>query len=99
MKDSGAVALDDGFDHLAEEGFGHGFGQGSALSDKVKQILARLHAFHDDHKDVARVARVQQLHHARDVRHLAQQAEFQRYPNPIHLIQQKKKKLVNYFIH
>lgn len=85
MDHSGAVALDDCLDDLAEKVLGHRFGQGTALGDEVEQVLARLHALHDDDERVARVASVQQLDDAAALRHLVQEAVLERDSRLVHL--------------
>ena len=61
MNDSGSVALNNGFDNLAEEIFGQRFGQGTAFRDEVKQILARFQTLHHDYERISSIASVQQL--------------------------------------
>ena len=85
MKDTGAVTLEDSFDHLAEKVFRHGFGQGTVFCDKVEKVRARLHSLHNDDKHVSRVASVQQLDYAATLRHLTHQAKFERNFYAVHL--------------
>ena len=77
MDDTGAVALDDGFGHLAKEVLGQRFRKSATLRDEVEQILRRFRSLHNQHEDFVRVASVQQPHNATDVRHLTEQTYFQ----------------------
>jgi hypothetical protein len=61
VNNSGTMALNDGFDHLAEKILGHRFRKSTSFRDKVKQIFARFHPFHNDDEDIARITSIQQL--------------------------------------
>ena len=58
------MALNDGFDYLAEETFSHTFRKSTSFRDKVKQIFARFHTLHNEDEDITRITSVQQLNDA-----------------------------------
>ena len=90
MDDSRPMALEDRLHHLAEKIARHGFRKRSALRNKVEKVLRRFHPLHDDEKELVRgVAGVQQLDDARDMGHLAEEANFEGYPDATQLEDEK----------
>ena len=85
MEDTGTMTLQHGFDHLAEKVARHVLGKGSSFRDEVEEVLTGLHSLHDDNEYISNIASVQYSNDATAVRYLAQEAQFQRNPDAVHL--------------